>query len=145
MSIRASLGRWATIVTVAGLAMAGCAAQEPSLYQRLGGTEGISMVVDDFVDNVRADPTIDKRFAGADVAQTKRMLTELFCQDTGGPCKYTGRSLKDIHRGMDISNAEFDAMAADLMRSLDTFKLPSRERGEMMALFTSLRGDVVGQ
>lgn len=133
-------------LAVAGtVVLAACAKPEPALYQRLGGTPGIAAVVDDFVDNVRADPRINKRFAAADIPHTKQMLTELFCQDTGGPCTYTGRSLKDIHRGMDISGADFDAMAGDMTTTLDKFKLPPRERTEVMSLFGSLRGDVVGQ
>jgi hemoglobin len=132
------------IAVFAVVLLAACAAREPSLYQRLGGTPGIAAVMDSFVDNVRADPMINKRFAGADIPHTKQMLTELFCKATGGPCEYTGRSLKDIHRGMDISDPEFNAMAADLTKTLDTFKLPDRERREVMNLFNSLRGDVVG-
>ncbi|MBV8538674.1 MAG: group 1 truncated hemoglobin [Alphaproteobacteria bacterium] len=135
-----------TLALLAIVALAGCAGQsEPALYQRLGGTPGIAAVVDDFVDNVRFDPVIGKRFEGVDIDHTKAMLTELVCKASGGPCAYTGRSMKDTHRGMDISDAEFNAMAADMAKTLDKFKLPQRERGEVLALLNSMRGDVVGQ
>ena len=135
--------RWLIVFGV--LAMAGCAGKsEPSLYQRLGGTEGIAAVVDDFVDNVRADPRINKRFEGVDVNHTKAMLTDLICQDSGGPCKYTGRPVKDIHRGMDISNPEFDDMMSDMRKTLDKFKLPPQEQTDVMNLLMSMRGNVVG-
>jgi hemoglobin len=134
------------LALLAIVALAGCAGQsEPTLYQRLGGTPGIAAVVDDFVDNVRADPMIGKRFQGVDIDHTKAMLTELFCKASGGPCAYTGRSMKDTHRGMDISDAEFNAMASDMAKTLDKFKLPQRERSEVLALLNSMRGDVVGQ
>ena len=138
------VARWLMMVGV--LILGACAGtSEPSLYQRLGGTEGIAAVVDDFVDNVRADPLINKRFEGVDLNHTKAMLTDLICQASGGPCKYTGRPIKDIHRGMDISDAEFDDMMSDMTKTLDKYQLPQRERNDVMALLTSLRGDVVGQ
>lgn len=139
------LAQFAAIVGLAGLMLAACASSEPSLYQRLGGTPGIAAVVDDFMDNVRADPMINKRFAAADVPHTKQMLVELICQDSGGPCKYTGRSMKATHRGMDISDAEFNALAGDMAKTLDKFKLPPPEKSEVMKLLASMRGDVVGQ
>lgn len=138
-----STARWSAVFAV--VLLAACAQSEPSLYQRLGGTPGIAAVVDDFVDNVRADPMIGKRFQGADIAHTKQMLTELICQDSGGPCTYSGRSMKDIHRGMDISDAEFNDMAGDMAKTLDKFKLPQREKADVLNLLASLRGDIVGQ
>ena len=134
---------WLTIVC--GLALGACARTEPTLYQRLGGTPGIAAVVDDFVDNVRADPRINRRFQGVDINHTKQMLTEHVCKDTGGPCAYTGRSMKDTHRGMDISDAEFNAMASDMAKTLDKFALPQRERTDVLNLLNSMRGDIVGQ
>lgn len=143
------VARWLTVVglLVFGvLALGACASKpEPTLYQRLGGTEGIAAVVDNFVDNVRADPRINKRFEGVDVNHTKAMLTDLVCQASGGPCQYTGRSMKDVHRGMDISNAEFDDMMSDMSKTLDKFQLPPRERNDVMSLLVSMRGDIVGQ
>ena len=73
------------------------------------------------------------------------MLTDLVCQASGGPCKYTGRSMKDVHRGMDISNAEFDDMMNDMSKTLDKFQLPPREHNDVMSLLVSMRGDIVGQ
>ena len=132
-------------VLLAIILLAACAQSQPTLYQRLGGTPGIAAVVDDFVDNVRADPLIGKRFQGVDIDHTKAMLTELICKGSGGPCAYTGRSMKDTHRGMDISDAEFNAMAGDMAKTLEKFKLPQRERTDVLNLLNSMRGDVVGQ
>ncbi len=137
--------RLAAIALLVGTGLSACASSEPSLYQRLGGTPGIAAVMDDFVDNVRADPAINKRFAGSDIPHTKQMLTELVCQSSGGPCKYTGRSMKEIHRGMDIREDEFNAMVGDMNKTLDKFRLPAHERTEVLNLLASLKGDVVGQ
>ncbi len=143
------MARWLTVVgamILGVLALAACAGKpEPTLYQRLGGTEGIAAVVDGFVGNVRADPRINKRFEGVDINHTKAMLTDLICQESGGPCKYTGRRMNDIHRGMDISDAEFDDMMSDMSKTLDKFQLPPRERNDVMNLLMSMRGDIVGQ
>ena len=139
------LVRISAIAVLAGGVLSACASKEPSLYQRLGGTPGIAAVMDDFVDNVRADPAINKRFAAADIPHTKQMLTELVCQASGGPCKYTGRSMKDTHRGMGIRDDEFNAMVGDMNKTLDKFRLPQRERDEVLTLLASLKGDIVGQ
>jgi len=139
------LVRICAIVALSGALLSACASSEPSLYQRLGGTPGIAAVMDDFVDNVRADPAIGKRFVAADIPHTKQMLTELVCQASGGPCKYSGRSMKEIHRGMGIRDDEFNAMVGDMNKTLDKFRLPQRERGEVLSLLASLKGDIVGQ
>jgi hemoglobin len=120
---------------IAGL-LAACASSEPSLYQRLGGTPGIAAVTDDFVNNVRADPAVAQRFSGADPAQTKQRLTELFCQASGGPCKYTGRGTAQL------SDAEFNAVMADMSKTLDKFKLPADERREVTRMMASVRGNI---
>ncbi len=137
--------RLLAVVLMVGVVAASCTTKEPSLYDRLGGTPGIAAVVDDFVANVAADPAINKRFAGADLPKLKRLLVEQFCEASGGPCKYSGRSMKESHRGMDIKDAEFNAMAADMTKTLDKFKVPPREKGEVLKLLASMRGDIVGQ
>src|SRR3979409_1663289 len=81
-------------VLAAGLGAA-CTTKEPSLYDRLGGTPGIAAVVDDFVANIAADTALNRRFAGADIPKLKRLLVEQICQASGGPCKYTGRSMPE--------------------------------------------------
>lgn len=122
-------------VAIAG-ALAACASSQPSLYQRLGGTPGIAAVTDDFVNNVRADPAVSQRFAGADPAQTKQRLTELFCQASGGPCKAASRGTAQL------SDAEFNALTADMAKTLDKFKLPAAERREVTQMMGSVRGDI---
>ena len=124
---------------------AGCATKEPSLYDRLGGTPGIAAVVDDFIGNVAADTAINRRFSGADIPKLKRLLVEQICEASGGPCKYSGRTMKESHRGQAITDADFNAMAGDMTKTLDKFNVPAREKGEVMKLLGSMRGDIVGQ
>jgi len=137
--------RWFTVVLLAVGLGAACTTKEPSLYDRLGGTPGIAAVVDDFVANIAADTAINRRFAGADIPKLKRLLVEQICQASGGPCKYSGRSMPESHRGMAITDADFNAMAGDMTKTLDKFNVPSREKGEVMKLLSSMRGDIVGK
>src|SRR5713226_836817 len=128
------------LVTVAAL-VAGCGSgmqsdkmmmEKKSLYDRLGGKPAITAVVDDFIGNVAGDTRINKRFATADIPRLKTMLVSQICQASGGPCAYTGASMKDAHKGMKITDAEFSALVEDLVKSLDKFSVPAQEKGELL-------------
>lgn len=116
-----------------------------SLYDRLGGQPAIVAVVDDFVGNVAADARINARFANADIPRLKRLLVEQICAGTGGPCKYTGRDMKSSHRGMNITDAQFNALVEDLVKTLDKFNVPKKEQGELLAILGPMKPDIVGQ
>ena len=106
--------------------------QQKSLYDRLGGQGALVAVVDDFVGNVAADNRINKFFARTDIPRLKRLLVEQICAGTGGPCTYTGRDMKSAHAGMGINDAQFNALVEDLVKSLDKFKVPEKEKGELL-------------
>jgi hemoglobin len=119
--------------------------QQKSLYDRLGGKDAIVAVVDDFVGNVAADNRINGFFARTDVPRLKRNLVDQICAATGGPCTYTGRDMKTAHAGMGVTNADFDALVGDLVKTLDKFKVPDKEKGELLAILGPLRPSIVGQ
>ena len=128
--------------------LAGCAGMErmpagKSLYDRLGGKSSISAVVEQFVANVAADTRINGRFATTDIRKLKGHLVDQVCMATGGPCTYSGRDMKTTHAGMKISNGDFDALVEDLVKSLDTFKVPAREKGELLDLLGPMKKDIV--
>ena len=140
------------VVAVLGVALlAGCAtterqpttAKEKSLYERLGGKEAITAVVDDFVGRVAADNRINSFFVTADVPSFKMNLVNQICEASGGPCKYTGRDMKTTHRGMGITNAHFDALVGDLVATLDKFKVPDKEKNELLSVLGPMRKDIV--
>lgn len=127
-------------------------AKEKSLYDRLGGEAAIKAVVDDFVARAAGDPKVNFTRKGTDVewqatpdnvAKLKKHLVQLVGMVTGGPQKYEGRSMKEAHQGMKITDAEFDALAADLKATLDKFKVPAREQMELLKIVGSTRGDIV--
>ncbi len=138
--------RLAVLVLAAGL-LAGCGTQmtmkEPSLYERLGSKPAITAVVDDFVANVAADGRINKFFANANIPRLKMLLVEQICQGTGGPCVYTGRDMKSAHSGMRISEADFNALVEDLVKTLNKFKVPAKEQQELLAILGPMKADIV--
>ncbi|MBI2311518.1 MAG: group 1 truncated hemoglobin [Betaproteobacteria bacterium] len=135
------------ILILSGAALAGCAGTmskpEASLYQRLGGELAIRAVVDDFVANVASDARINGQFARTDIPRLKRLLVEQICAGTGGPCTYTGRDMKSAHAGMGVTDAQFGALVEDLVKTLDKFKVPEREKGELLGVLGPMKGDIV--
>ena len=132
------------LLTMSASAIA--APQQKSLYERVGGYDALAAVVDDFIVRLVTDKQFEKFFAGASNDSKKRIrqhILDQFCAATGGPCVYTGRDMKTAHAGLGITNAEWDAAAKHLAASLDKFKVPEKERGEILAFVTSLKKDIV--
>jgi len=121
----------------------------PTLYERLGGVYNIAAVVDDLIerlyvnDTLNAVPAIDKARNPVRKPGVKFQLTALMCQVTGGPEKYTGRSMKETHINLKISEKEWKAMAADFKATLDKFKVPEKEQSELFAIVESTKPDIV--
>ena len=116
---------------------------EKLLYDRLGGKDAITAVVEDFVGNVAADARINTFFSNADIPHLKAMLVDQICAATGGPCKYTGKSMKESHTGMNVKEVHFNALVEDLVKSLDKFKVGEKEKGELLAALGGMKGDIV--
>jgi hemoglobin len=140
------------VVIVAALGVYGCATMESAppdtLYKRLGGREGIAIVVGDFVGTMAADPRVSARFKDmkpADVEKLKSYLSDQICDATGGPCSYVGRSMKDTHKGMKITEAEWNATVENLGKALDKNKVGAKEKGELVGILAPMKGDIVNQ
>ncbi len=114
-----------------------------SLYDRLGGLPAITAVVDEFVNRTAADPRIKNRFFNTDVDNLKKLLVEFVCMATGGPCKYTGRDMESTHAGMDLVDDEFGALVENLVAALDKFKVPEKEKGELLGAIGPLKPQIV--
>jgi hemoglobin len=121
----------------------------PSLYDRLGGLYPISAVVDDFIDRVYVNATINANPAVANARSAVRkpglkvQVATLVCQVTGGPCKYAGKGMKESHASFHISQKEWNALLVDFRASLDRFKVPAAEQAELVAIVESTRADIV--
>ncbi len=114
-----------------------------SLYVRLGKKEAITAVVDEFVSRLAADARIKHRFFNTDVPKLKRLLVELVCMATGGPCKYTGLDMETSHAGMEVVEEEFTALVEDLAGALDKFKVPAKEKGELLGALGPMAPQIV--
>ncbi|MGH9767599.1 MAG: group I truncated hemoglobin, partial [Blastocatellia bacterium] len=114
-----------------------------SLFDRLGGLNAISAVVDDFAGNVLNDPRINKKFAKTDAPRLLANLKDFVCMATGGPCQYRGLDMKKSHKRMDVTAGEFSALVEDLVKSLDKFNVGDQEKKELLGALAGLRGDIV--
>lgn len=121
-------------------------AQGKSLYERLGGYDAISAVVDDFAAKLFVDPVVGKRFFGMsdDSREGFRQKNKnLVCRVTGGPCKVISRSAAVTHGGLGIKASEFDIVVNHLVETLNMFEVPAKEHKELLAIIGTLRPDIV--
>jgi hemoglobin len=124
-------------------------AQKKSLYDRLGGVYPIAVVVDDFIERLLVDDTLNANSAIRHARERvpkqglKFQVTALVCQVTGGPCKYSGRDMKAAHAHLNISEKEWQAMLADFRKTLEKLNVPVGEQGELIAIVNSTKADIV--
>lgn len=116
---------------------------EATLYERLGELPVITAVVDTFTAKVATNQQLIPFFANSDLTRFKRLLVEMICEAANGPCSYSGRTMTEIHEGMGISNADFDALVAELQTTLNQFSVPATEQQELMAIMGLRRADIV--
>jgi hemoglobin len=136
-------------VTVGACASTGQEAPKgPSLYRRLGGREGIALVVGDFTANMAADPRVNERFKGvkpADLERFKSNLADQICEATGGPCSYLGKDMKTAHKDMRITEAEWNATVENLVKALDKHNVQPQAKQELLGALAPMKKDIVGQ
>lgn len=148
-------GFGATILTGA-LAVTSSLAQKQApapatkpLYERLGGLYNIAAVVNDFIDRLYVNQTLNANPAIANARSELRKpglkahLTMQVCQVTGGPCNYVGKSMKESHAAFRITDKEWDAMVADFKVTLDKFKVPAAEQQELIGIVATTKPDIV--
>jgi hemoglobin len=141
------------LVAVIVVGLYGCATVEtqqaaPTLYKRLGGREGIAVVVGDFVGNMAGDARVNARFKAmkpADLEKFKSNLADQICDATGGPCSYLGRDMKAAHKGMKITEAEWNATVENLNKALDKHRVAVKDKQELIGAIAPMKGDIVDQ
>lgn len=132
---------WSVLVST-GVAWAE-GSKEKSLYERLGGKDSIAAVVESFVGKVGGDKRINGYFASTDLTKLKMHLVNQICEASGGPCKYTGRTMKQTHAGMGVTDAAFGALVEDLVSALDHHKVGKTEKDELLAVLGPMKADIV--
>ena len=148
---------WGVLVMMVAVTTGACATMRdeskastasPSLYKRLGGREGIALVVDAFWNNLVADPRTADRFKAVPAAQVGRVksnISDQICDAAGGPCSYVGKDMKTVHTGMKITEAEWTATVENLVKALDARKVGDKEKQELLALLGPMKSQIVGQ
>jgi hemoglobin len=159
------MGRFITVtMTLCAALAAGCAGTPPKsaapsqtvsqntmpshgdqLYRALGGEAGITRVVDAALAEIHGDLRINFFFEKTDMADLRRLLIEQICAATGGPCTYSGRSMEEAHSGLNLTDADFDAFVDDLVRAMNSQKVPADLQKELLGLLGPMRPQVVGQ
>jgi hemoglobin len=122
---------------------------KPTLYERLGGVYAIAAVVDDFINRVmddprlNANPKVDEAHHRVSRAGFKYLVTEMVCWATGGPQQYSGRTMRDSHEHLDITEGEWVSFLDDLHQTFNAFQVPEAERQELLAIVNSTKSDIV--
>ena len=122
---------------------------QPSLYERLGGVYAIAAVVDNFIDRImqdsrlNANPKVDEAHHRVSKAGFKYLVTEQVCWAAGGPQIYTGKSMRDSHAHLDITEFEWQSFLDDLRQTFDKFDVPAAERAELLTIVDSTKSDIV--
>ena len=114
------------------------AAAQDSLYKRLGGYDALAAVTDDFLGRLATDPNDSK-------TRVRQHVVDFLCVATGGPCKYTGRDMETAHTGLNITEEDWTISVKALSDTLNKFKVPAREQGEVINAIAGLKSKIVGR
>ena len=120
--------------------------QAKTLYARLGGYDAIAAVTDDFVGRLVADKRFTRFFVGHSEDSLKKIrmhVIDQICEAAGGPCNYTGRTMRASHHGLGITGEDWDESVKHFIASLDKFKVPKAEKDELLAVVGTLKKDIV--
>jgi hemoglobin len=117
-----------------------------SLYQRLGGYDALAAVTDDFLGRLASDKQLGRFFPGLSDDSLKKIrqhIVDFLCVATGGPCVYMGRDMKTTHAGLGVTEADWNQSVVLLVQTLDKFKVPQKEKDEVLAAVSTLKKDIV--
>ena len=121
-------------------------AQEKKLYERLGGYDAIAAVSDDFIVRLGESKLLGRFVVGLSNDSKKKLrqhLVDFLCNATGGPCLYLGRDMKTTHAGLGITEADWKDGVDALVATLNKFKVPDREKNEVLGAVSGLKKDIV--
>jgi hemoglobin len=142
--VAAALALTATLAPV--LSGAQSAPASKSLYQRLGGYDALAAVTDDFIGRLAADAKLGKFFVGLSddsKGRIRQLVVDQLCAATGGPCIYLGRDMKTVHKGLNITEDDWQAMAVDLGATLEKFKVGATEQRDLATALAPIKADIV--
>jgi hemoglobin len=116
---------------------------DTTLYERLGGTDAIKTVAVAFENRAAKDDRINQKFARTDLNRLTKEFVDQLCQDTGGPCRYTGRNMVETHANMGVTSGEFDAFMEDLVATLNEFNVAKGDQDELLRKLKPMESEIV--
>ncbi|WP_440805430.1 group I truncated hemoglobin [Pseudomonas syringae] len=128
--------------------LASCAQQPPrddSLYQDLGQRAGIQRIVEGMLLNIAKDERIVEHFKKVNIVRLRDKLVEQLCVEAGGPCRYTGDSMAESHKGQNLAPSDFNALVENLIAAMDTENVPVPVQNRLIARLAPMRGEVLGK
>jgi hemoglobin len=118
-------------------------AREQSLYQRLGEQAGLTRIVEGMLLNIAKDPRIVGHFANVDISLLRDKLVQQLCVETGGPCQRTGDSMQEVHKGLQLTRSDFNALVEDLIAAMEEQGVPVPTQNLLLALLAPMRGQII--
>jgi len=131
------------VITLLLLGAGAARPAQPRLYDRLGGAAGVAAIADTLIDRVAADPKLGRSFKDTNLDRIKKLLAEQICDLSGGPCRYSGDSMREVHAGHQISEGEFFGMVAQLREVLKARHVSQGAVNELLRLLAPIKRDVV--
>ncbi len=139
------MSRWTALVALASILLAAAPRAEAALYDDMGGQPGIERLVDNATARFLADPRVSKTFEDTNMDRFKKMLAAQLCQLTGGGCAYTGRDMTAAHRGLEVNQAQFNALAEDLQDAMEAVGVGYHTQNRLMAILAPMERNVVSR
>jgi hemoglobin len=131
------------VALLTGSVAFGTARAEDALYHDLGERTGIAKIVDDATANFLSDDRIKATFDNTNIDRFKGMLTDQLCVVAGGPCEYKGRSMSDAHKGLHLTDYDFNSLVEDLQKGMDEAGVPFATQNRLLARLAPMQHDVV--
>ena len=131
------------VIMAASASIAFAQAPNEAALAPYGGYAGLGKITHDFVERVQKNPRIASFFKDADIERLEAMLTDQFCDVLGGGCKYSGKSMKEVHTNMKVRTADFNALAEDLQDALAAGNVPTYQQNKLIAKLAPMHRDVV--
>jgi|ERR1700749_1909555 len=138
-----NFAKFAFAVSISLAALASTARADDTLWQDMGGVDAIKKIASDTTDNFLADPRIKATFDNTNMDRFRILLGDQFCAVAGGPCQYTGRTMKETHKGLHLGNADFNAVVEDLQKAMDKNGVPFATQNRFVARLAPMQHDIV--
>lgn len=113
------------------------------LYEQFGESAGLQALVDDLLERFADDPNIAPTFANTNIARFRSLFVEHLCEVVEGPCKYSGDDMREVHRGLAISEAQFNAVVEHLIEAMDARRIPTSAQNRLIARLAPMRKDII--